>query len=231
MSIQTTKGAMQKLSVLLMFFVFLFYGCDNSTEVQNSGLSVTFYSGGSLQKVQNNTLQLNVVKALIRNLKFKSASSNGSSDIKLGPFVIHLNPNGINNEVMISNIPPGSYDRIRFEIHKVEDSETPPDPDFKDGESGSDRYSVIIKGSFNGNTFIYKSRRSTYQDIELQTPITIEDGKSVNLTITVNPYSWFFDEGGYLDPSDPSNESEIEMSIEHSFKDAFQDNNKDGSPD
>ena len=231
MSIQTTKGAMQKLSVLLMFFVFLFYGCDNSTEVQNSGLSVTFYSGGSLQKVQNNTLQLNVVKALIRNLKFKSASSNDSSDIKLGPFVIHLNPNGINNEVMISNIPPGSYDRIRFEIHKVEDSETPPDPDFKDGESGSDRYSVIIKGSFNGNPFIYKSRRSTYQDIELQTPITIEDSKSVNLTITVNPYSWFFDEGGYLDPSDPSNESEIEMSIEHSFKDAFQDNNKDGSPD
>ena len=231
MSIQTTKGAMQKLSVLLMFFVFLFYGCDNSTEVQNSGLSVTFYSGGSLQKVQNNTLQLNVVKALVRNLKFKSANSNNSSDIKLGPFVIHLNPSGINNEVMISNIPPGSYDRIRFEIHKVEDSETPPDPEFKDGESGSDRYSVIIKGSFNGNPFIYKSRRSTYQDIELQTPITIEDGKSVNLTITVNPYSWFFDEGDYLDPSDPSNESEIEMSIEHSFKDAFQDNNKDGSPD
>ena len=231
MSIQTTKGAMQKLSVLLMFFVFLFYGCDNSTEVQNSGLSVTFYSGGSLQKVQNNTLQLNVVKALVRNLKFKSASSNNSSDIKLGPFVIHLNPSGINNEVMISNIPPGSYDRIRFEIHKVEDSETPPDPEFKDGESGSERYSVIIKGSFNGNPFIYKSRRSTYQDIELQTPITIEDSKSVNLTIMVNPYSWFFDEVDYLDPSDPSNESEIEMSIEHSFKNTFRDNNKDGTPD
>jgi len=231
MNIQTTKGAMQKLSVLLMFFVFLFYGCDNSTEVQNSGLSVSFYSGGSLQKVQNNTLQLNVVKALIRNLKFKSTSSNDSSDIKLGPFVVHLNPDGINNEVMISNIPPGSYDRIRFEIHKVEDSEIPPDPDFKDGESGSERYSVIIKGNFNGNPFIYKSRRSTYQDIELQTPIIIEDSKSVNLTIIVNPYSWFFDEGDYLDPSDPSNESEIEMSIEHSFKDAFRDNDKDGSPD
>ncbi|RKY92718.1 MAG: hypothetical protein DRQ01_05905, partial [Ignavibacteriae bacterium] len=74
-------------------------------------------------------------------------------------------------------------------------------------------------------------RRSTYQDIELQTPIIIEENMSVNLTIIVNPYSWFFDEGDYLDPSDPSNESEIEMSIEHSFKDAFRDNNKDGSPD
>ncbi len=133
--------------------------------------------------------------------------------------------------MLISNIPPSSYDRIKFEIHKVEDSETPPDPDFIDGESGSERYSVIIKGSFNGNPFIYKSRRSTYQEIELQTPITIEDNMSVNLTIIVNPYSWFFDEGDYPDPSDPSNESEIEMSIEHYFKDAIRDNNKDGSPD
>lgn len=54
---------------------------------------------------------------------------------------------------------------------------------------------------------------------------------SVNLTITVSPYSWFFEDGVYLDPSDPSNESEIEMNIEHSFKDAFRDNNKDGKPD
>ncbi len=59
----------------------------------------------------------------------------------------------------------------------------------------------------------------------------IDDNMSVNLTITVNPYSWFFEDGVYLDPSDPSNESEIEMNIEHSFKDAFKDNNKDGIPD
>jgi hypothetical protein len=231
MNIQTTKGAMQKLSVIIMLFFIAFYGCDNSTEVQNSGLSITFFSEGSLQKIQNNTLQLNTVKALIRNLKFKNASSSDSSDIKLGPFVVHLNPDGTNTEVLISNIPPGSYDRIRFEIHKLGDSETPPDPEFKDGDSGSERYSVITKGSFNGSPFTYKSRRSTYQDIELQTPITIEDNMSVNLTIVVNPYSWFFDEGGYLDPTDPSNESEIEMKIEHSFKDAFRDNNKDGIPD
>ncbi len=206
MNTQKTKGAMRKLSVIIMLFFIAFYGCDdNSTEVQESGLSITFFSEGSLQKIQIDTLQLNTVKALIRNLKFKSASSSDSSDIKLGPFVVHLNPNGINNEVLISNIPPGSYDRIRFEIHKLEDSETPPDPEFKDGESGSERYSVIIKGSFNSSPFTYKSRRSTYQDIELQTPITIDDNMSVNLTITVNPYSWFFDEGVYPVPCDPFN--------------------------
>ncbi len=67
MNTHTTKGAMQKLSVIILLFFITFYGCDNSTEVQNSGLSITFFSEGSLQKIQNNTLQLNTVKALIRN--------------------------------------------------------------------------------------------------------------------------------------------------------------------
>jgi hypothetical protein len=228
-----TKGAMQKLSVIIMLFFIAFYGCDNSTEVQSSSLSVAFFSEGSLQKVQNNTLQLNTVKALIRNLKFKNANSNDSSDIKLGPFVVNLNPSGINTALNISDIPPGAYDRVRFEVHKLEDAEAPPDPDFFDdnGSSGSERYSVIVKGTFNDNPFTYKSQRTTYQDLEFQSPIIIEDNISVNLTITVNPYSWFLIDGVYLDPMETSNESEIEMNIEHSFKHAFRDNNKDGNPD
>ena len=231
MNTHTTKGAMQKLGVLFVLSLFLFYGCENATDVQDSSLSVTFFSEGSLQKVQNSTLQLNSVKVLIRKLEFKSANSNDFHDIKVGPFVININPDGIKTDVLRSDIPPGSYERVKFEVHKLEDFETPPDPDFKDGNSGSDRYSVVVKGTFNNSPFVYKSQRTTYQEFDFPTPIIINDNMSVNLTITVNPYSWFFEEGVYLDPSDPSNESEIEMNIEHSFKDAFKDNNKDGNPD
>jgi hypothetical protein len=231
MNTQKTKGAMQKLGVLFMLSLFLFYGCENATDVQDSGLSVTFFSEGSLQKVQNGTLQLNEVKVLIRKLEFKSVNSNDTHDIKVGPFVVHLNPDGIKTDVLQSNIPPGSYERVKFEVHKLEDFETPPDQDFKEGNSGSERFSAVVKGIFNNNPFAYKSQRTTYQELEFPTPIIIDDNMSVNLTITVNPYSWFFEEGVYLDPSDPSNESKIEMKIEHSFKDAFKDNNKDGKPD
>jgi hypothetical protein len=231
MNTQKNKGAMQKLSVLFMLSLFIFFGCDNLTEVQDSSLSVTFFSEGSLQKVQNGTIQLNSVKLLIRKLEFKSANSNDFHNIKVGPFVVHINPDGIKTYVLRNDVTPGLYERVKFEVHKLEDFETPPDPDFIDGNSGSERYSAVVKGIFNNSPFVYKSQRTTYQELEFPTPIIIDDNISVNLTINVNPYSWFFEEGVYLDPSDPSNESEIEMNIEHSFKDAFQDNNKDGRPD
>jgi hypothetical protein len=231
MNTQKNKGAMQKLSVSFMISLFIFFGCDNPTELQDSSLSVTFFSEGSLQKVQNGTLQLNSVKLLIRKLEFKSANSNDFHDIKVAPFVVHINPDGIKTDVLRNDVTPGLYERVKFEVHKLEDFETPPDPDFIDGNSGSERYSVVVKGIFNNSPFVYKSQRTTFQELEFPTPIIIDDNMSVNLTIIVNPYSWFFEEGIYLDPSDPSNESEIEMNIEHSFKDAFRDNNKDGRPD
>ncbi|NNG27657.1 MAG: hypothetical protein HKM87_09035 [Ignavibacteriaceae bacterium] len=226
-----TREAKQLLGVLLMFLIITFYGCENSTEVQPNGLTVTFLSDGSLAKPGNNSIQLNEVKILVRNLKFDLANSSGSSDIKLGPFVIHLNPNGMTTGVQVNDAPEGTYRRVKFEVHKLEDHEIPPDPEFSEGSSGSDRFSVIIKGDFNNTPFVYKSQRTTYQEIEFQSPLVINNNSAVNLTIRVNPYSWFFEEGSYLDPTDESNRSEIEMNIEHSFKNAFKDNNKDGLPD
>lgn len=231
MKTMNIKEAMQKLSMFLILLTFAFIGCENSTDVQTNGLSVSFFSEGTMAKVQNNSIRLNEIKVLIRKLKLDRVNSNESSDVKIGPFVIHLNPNGINTGVQVSDAPTGIYKRVKFEVHKLEDFEIPPDPEFREGESGSERYSIIIKGEFNNTPFVYKSQRTTYQKIEFQTPLIIENNSSVNLTIKVNPYSWFFDEGEYMDPSDESNRSEIEMNIEHSFKNAFRDNNRDGSPD
>ena len=225
------KGAVQKLNMFLILLTLALIGCENSTDVQPNGLSISFFSEGSLAKIENNSIQLNEIKVLIRNLKLDRVNSNNSSDVKVGPFVIHLNPNGINTGVQVSDAPEGTYKRVKFEVHKLEDFEIPPDPEFREGESGSERFSVIIKGDFNNTPFVYKSQRTTYQEIEFQPSLVIENNSSVNLTIRVNPYSWFLDEGEYLNPSDESNRSEIEMNIEHSFKDAFRDNNKDGNPD
>ena len=231
MKVHKKKGAMQMLITLLVLFAVTFIGCDTSTEVESNGLSASFFSEGKMAKIQNNSLTLNEVKLLIRNLKLDRIEDNGSSDVRLGPFVLHLNPDGFKTGVLVNDIPPGSYKRVKFEVHKLEDHEIPPDPEFKEGESGSERFSAIIKGEFNNVPFIYKSQRTTYQEIEFPTPLFVDDNISVNFTISVNPYTWFFENGEYLDPSDEANRSEIEMNIEHSFKDAYKDNNKDGFPD
>ncbi len=126
---------------------------------------------------------------------------------------------------MISNIPPGSYDRIRFEIHKLGDSETPPDPEFKEGNL---RYSVIVKGLYNSVPFVYKSKKSAHQDLKLETPIVVTDNSTANLTITVDPPDWFYKDNVLMDPNDPANESDINNNIEHSFKKSFRDDDHDG---
>ena len=225
------ERAIQMLIGLLVLIAFAVTGCDNSTQVQTNRVSASFFSEGKLNKIQNNTLAVSEVKLLIRNLKLDRVEDNRSSDVKLGPFVVYLNPDGFKTGVQVNNIPPGSFKQVKFEVHKLEDHEIPPDPEFRDGESGSERYSVIIKGDFNGQTFLYKSQRTTYQEIEFTSPLFIDENSSVNFTIKVNPYSWFLDNRNYLNPSDENNRSEIEMNIEHSFKNVFRDNNRDGLPD
>ena len=81
-----------------------------------------------------------------------------------------MNLNGITTDFAVSNIPAGVYDEIKFKLHQIEGSEIPPDPEFKDGD---ERYSVIVKGSYNSIPFVYKSKKSANQELEFEPPITI----------------------------------------------------------
>jgi len=54
------------------------------------------------------------------------------------------------------------------------------------------RYSVIVKGIFNSTPFIYKSRKPAHQDLKLETPLVVDEDGVANLTILVDPFSWFY---------------------------------------
>ena len=82
-----------------------------------------------------------------------------------------------------------------------------------------------------GIDFSKNSLRYAKQDLKLITPIEVTDNSIANLTIIVDPYSWFDDNGNILDPNDPTNESLIEDNIKQSFKKIIIDNNYDGLPD
>jgi len=231
-----------KMCITLGAIIFLLNACD-TTETNGGSVSLSFASGSSLQKI-NNDLVLTEVKILIRDIKLEKESDGESEgdegnneteteEIKIGPIVVNLNPGGMTTDFVVDNIPAGIYDELKFEIHKLEASETPPDPEFRDGDDSSQRYSVIVKGQFNNNLtqFTYKSRKSAHQELEFENLLTVEDGTSTNLTITVDPYSWFYKDGLFLDPTDTANEDDIDNNIEHSFKRAFEDDDYDGEDD
>jgi hypothetical protein len=220
-----TNNLFRSFVILLSLFALTFYnGCD-STEINDSTVSVIFSLSSITQKVSDGTIQLDTVKILLRDVKIKNQSGNDEANIKVGPFVVYLNLFGVTTDFVENNVPPGSYDRIRFRVHTLEDSETPPDPEFKEG---SLRYSLIVKGMYNSVPFIFKSKKSAHQDLKLETPLQIDDNSTANLTITVDPRGWFYKDNVLMDPNDPANENDINNNIEHSFKKCFRDDDKNG---
>lgn len=225
--------------ISLALLSFLFQGCD-STETADSIVSLSFSTPDLVQKITDDTITLDTVKILLRDVKLKfeieseEDISNDDGDeisVKVGSFLVYLNLNGVTTDFAVSNIPAGTYNEVKFKIHKIEASETPPDPEFKEGDDSSLRYSVIVKGMYNSNPFIYKSRKSAHQKINLNSPLVVEPNTFTNLTITVDPYSWFADDGEILDPTNPANEYDIDNNIKESFKQCFKDDNRDGDDD
>ena len=225
--------------ISLAVLSFLFQRCD-STETTDSTGSLSFSTPGLVQKITDDTITLDTVKILLRDVKLKyeieseEDISNDDGDevsVKVGPFVVYLNLNGVTTDFAISNIPAGTYNEIKFKIHKIEASETPPDPEFEEGDDNSLRYSVIVKGTYNSNPFIYKSRKSSHQNIELENPLVVEPNTFTNLTITVDPSTWFIKDNMILDPTDPANVNDIDNNIKDSFKRCFKDDDHDGDDD
>jgi len=180
-----------------------------------------------------NILVLDTVKILIKDIKLDLATgSEDSSQIKIGPFVVFLNLQSLTvATISTAIIPAGSYNRVKFEVHKLEDAEAIPDPEFADVNG---RYSVIIKGFYLGNYFVYKSTKSAHQILNFPANIPVSVGLLTNITMVVKPYIWFISNGVFLDPRDPANSNDIDNNIKnninHNFK-AFKDDNRDGLPD
>ena len=217
---------LRRITLFSLLFSLLFIGCD-TTENTDSTLSLNFANESYLGKVDAN-FQLTEVKILMKEIKIKNQASTDDLQVKTGPFVVQLNLQSRITQFAVATIPAGNYDRVKFEIHKVDEAETPPDPEFKEGLESEFRFSAIVKGEIEGTPFNYRSRKSAKQDIKIEGDIVVEENGSANLSITVDPYSWFYEGDKFLDPNDPANESKIENNFQYGFKNAFKDSDKDG---
>ena len=218
-------------TLFLIGAIFLLLTACETTEPDQTTLSISFATDSNLPKITNDDLKLQEVKLLIRNIKIKNQSVEDSLHIKTGPMVVALNLEGGLSEFSSSEIPKGIYNRLRFEIHKLEDSETPPDQEFKEGSESSKRYSIIVKGTLNGESFVYKSKKSAVQDIKLEEDLIVEENADANLTVKVDPFSWFYEGDIFLNPNDSANDDKIDNNLKNSFKRAFCDKDRNGTID
>ncbi len=233
------KGSDIKLKFSKLFFAAListagFYACNDSTVTppQTDNLSLNIMSTTDSAGDSQSYFIIDTVKILLKDIKLNVSNSNqDSTNFKTGPFVLFLNLTSGINEISTSMIPSGSYDKIKFEIHKLNNNEVTPDPEFSDATG---TYSVIVKGRYLGNHFVYKSSKSAHQMITFPDIIPVATSARTNITLIVKPYIWFISNGVYLDPNVSSNSNDIDNNIKINFKNnlkAFRDNDKNGVPD
>jgi hypothetical protein len=222
--------------ILASLFLVIFYsGCSDSnvtdpgTDPVSSNVSISIKSNNA-QDDPLNEIVINEAKALLTEIEFELEGSGIEHEIKPGPIVVHFNTTGGMTTLTTGNVPAGVYNKVKFQLHKPEDYETIPDPEFREGTSGNLRYSFIIKGSYNGNSFVYKSKKSINLVINFSSPINFQTS-SRNITVLINTAGWFKNGNIVLDPRDTDNEDMIDNNLENSFEGAFKDDDKNGSPD
>ena len=60
---------------------------------------------------------------------------------------------------------PGAYKRLAFMIHKPEANEAVPDPVFREGIRGDQRFSVVVSGRVEDDPFVRTLRHAMRQRV------------------------------------------------------------------
>ena len=217
---------------LFMVMGFIFSGCSDSNSItspsaNNENLSLSVKASDLALNNPLASIQITEAKALISEFEIESTDST-SHEVKLTPFVVNFDLSSSLKEVLSVYIPSKTYRKVKFQIHKPEDTETPPDPEFKDANG---RYSFIVKGTYNGNAFVYKSKKTVNLIINMNKDVIINSNK-VNITMLINKLMWFKNGSGVeIDPRDSGNENTIDDNLRNSFKNVFKDDDRNGVDD
>lgn len=223
---------LKPLIAAVAFIVLLsFWGCDDLGGITvPSGASNLTVSVKSDDNSSDGILVITSAKFYVTEVKFKTQSSGKYQLHQTGPVLLNLNLSGKIIEMGTQYIIRDNYSSVKFNIHKPSETETPSDPEFKEGPAENLRYSFIIKGTYNSKNFVYKSKKEA--SIELNfAEAELFNLKENNVTILFNKLKWFSNGSESIDPENIQNEAIIDQNIKISFTNAFKDDNKDGVPD
>jgi hypothetical protein len=126
-------------------------------------------------------------------------------------------------ELVNANVPPGTYDKLKLDVHAVE---LAPSAAFDDlVRRGA---SVLVEGTVDGQPFTFATRL----EAELEHEGSFElGGAAANITLNIDASQWFkAADGSRLNPLDAGARDAIVANIRASFS-AFEDDDEDGADD
>lgn len=234
------KHSILKLAFFAAFLGFLASCSDDTTSPDGSNGTVIVHSelaaNGTVKSsafsgksspsaVFVDSLKVTYAAIVVSNLKMHrdngdSTSTDSTDDgtIKTGPFLIEFDSSGAHVAVS-SPIPAGTYDRIKFEIHKLrntDDSLKALLSDFVTNDATMKFVGYVWVAGIQ-LPFTYYSRNTENIQVRFSPSVSIAENSTTDVTLQFDPAE-VFSKGGVLDPRDPSNENDIRGQIHFGFK-------------
>jgi hypothetical protein len=151
-----------------------------------------------------------------------------------GPFVIEL-LNNTPTQIALDTIPPGTYDGIKFILHKLHRRDLAANPLFPDSLMG---YSIVVSGNVfyagkSGVPFVFKA--DINEEFKVRGDFVVDAGSNlVPYALDFQMNTWFDGHSRVLDPNSHWDQRIIRWNIKHAFKYLMKggrDWNHDGHPD
>lgn len=228
---------MLKKGLFSIFFVLFLASCADDSTSPDGMAQVKVISSLESSTVKSaptekgfldhgvDSLEITNFRMLISSIKLHGKSENEDKDesFKTGPYVLRADSTGTFYYISEHSVPEGSYDKIKFEIHKFPESERVKFVnDIVFGEfATSDKYTILIDGYYYENgekiPFAFKSNKTENLSIKFDPDIELNDDDVNNLDLHIRPELLFVKDGSILRPTE-DNWKEIEKNIHSSIK-------------
>lgn len=209
-------------------------GAADAPRLSRSGVrrTVTAVDGAG------DTLRLDLAVIVIEDVQLhrQGAGDCGSGDACVATersrMLLHL-PMDTTQEVrsvgLVGQLDADVYDDIRFELGRVQASDTTAVDSFPNLQEGT---SILIEGSYDGQPFTVTSDLVTSVEVTLSPALDVSDSPTAtNVTLSAPVSRWFLgSDNTFLDPEASGAAAEIAESAAQSLS-GFPDRDADGRPD
>ncbi len=171
-------------------------------------------------------ITLTRARIAVRRLRVENETGDVQVRLSEGPLLLDASGDGLAGallQLVTANVPAGSYDKLKLDVHRVEQPAPAAFADLvKQGAS------VLLEGTIDGQGFTFASALEA--ELEHEGNFTIGGG-TANITLDLDASKWFqAADGSRLDPRDPEAKLQIDSNIRASLR-AFQDDDEDGIDD
>jgi hypothetical protein len=238
--IMNTIKTLATVAILLLFGSLILNGCASSDAPSDTTtVTITAETEGSVASgafrkntnsptagIVSDSIEVTRVRFLLSRVKLHLEGNDTLKDgnIKVGPFVLEFTP-GLSRTFSTITVPSGTYEKIKFEIHKFPSSIDQTylnDPIFTDFVTG-ERSTVIIEGrvwsagSSIPVNFVYKSKITANLETKFPGTITFDAGSTPTIAMIFSPVL-AFKASNVLDPRDPDNANDIDKYLKTAIK-------------